>query len=451
MKIKPTTSLCLALGTLGLACSRESVDLGGDTLTQNLARGTRCAQSSTLTENVVVSNQEELDALSGCEEIEGNLIVRLFPSADLTPLSSLRVVEGQFALGVQQDWDEILGFFISGQLDSEVELLSAGWVASLDGVQALERVGALFLRGMPGADLRAFESLQGIGGSRAGVFQGQIILQQNSRLRSLAGLENVANARNLVVTLSDELESLSGIDAGSLQSVALYTSPQLSDLSALAPVSTLNNLVLYETGVQELSALQNLELLSGPLMLFGNPALVDASGLDNLQMAEPINIADNAALKVLPSFSNFYMQPSVITITGNAQLEQVSLDFSQAVTQVYDIAALDGTSEAAAFEVGPDVVDISNNAQLQSIEIPGGLTKVNLGVVQNNPSLVELDLGTLREVGRLSINGNAALSDVDPGALEHVSLLQVTQNPQLSAAIFADVQTFARDVHSNLE
>jgi hypothetical protein len=443
--------LCLTLTALLPACTRDNVDLGGDTITRNLERGTRCATSTALAEDVIVSNQEELDALSGCEEIEGNLIVRIFPGADLTPLGALRVVEGQFALGVRQTWDEIAGFGVSDRLDSDVELLRAGWVSSLDGVQSLERVGALFLRGAPGEDLTAFESLTSIGGSLGGIFQGEVILQQNLQLRSLAGFEDVANARHLVATLSPELESLRGLPASPLLTVSLYNSPRLADLSALGTLTTLTGLTLYGIGVRDLGAFSNLTLLEGSVTLSGNAALVDASGLSNLQTARGINITDNAVLKVLPSFRNFFQQPDVITITGNPELEQVELDFSQAPTQVYDIDAPDGSGADSTFEVGPDVIDVSNNALLRSIRVPAGLTTVNLGLVQNNPSLVRLELETLREFGRLSINANAALTEVEAVALDQVGLLQVTNNPQLSTAVFDGVRTTTREVHPNLE
>jgi hypothetical protein len=438
-------SLWLVLGASSLGCAREGVDLGGDTLARDIQRGTRCLESSVVEENVVVSQQDELDALAGCEEFRGNLIVRAFAGADLTPLGAVRRVDGELALGVPQNWDAIFGFQISDRLDPQVDLIRAGWVQSLDGVQGLEHAGALYLRGLPDADLTAFESLASVGPSPLGV-----ILQQNLHLRDLSGLERLAGLPELVVTLSPELVSLNGVNAAGLRATSLYTSPVLADLSALSPVTSLENLVLFEIGVRDLSAFAGLQR-SEFLSVFNNPALVDASGLGALQSADTINVIGNTALEVLPSFVSFTLQPSTIAIRDNPEIESVVLDFSNAPTQRYDIQGVperDG-DEYIGYELGIDVLDIRNNARLQSISVPAGLTKAHLVLASENPELESIDLGSLTELGQLSIEANASLSQVDIGALARVSLLQLTDNPLLSPAVFDDVQTFAREISGN--
>jgi hypothetical protein len=444
--------LWLTLGSCLTACGREGVDLGGGSISQTLARGERCAASTALEEDVVVSGQQDLDALAGCEEIRGNLIVRIFPGADLTPLSSLRVVEGQFALGVEQDWDSILGFLISDRLDTELELIRAGWVASLDGLQALERVGALFLRGLPDADLTALSSLRSVGGNLAGGFRGQVFLQQNQNLHDLAGLEGVAEIRGLVITLSPELVSLNGLDASLLQAVSLYTSPKLSEIGVFAPLTGLDSLTLFEIGVRDLDAFSELQSVSTALYVSGNPALVDASGLGGLLAAEQVAFLDNPELVTLPSFVQFVTQPSTISIQNNSKLGSVVLDFANALTTTYNIGGFPAEEvDDAPFELGMDVIDIRNNASLQSIAIPAGLTKALLVLNTDNPSLTSIDLGSLRELGQLSIDANDVLATVDTGALERVDVLQIRDNPRLSPAVFDAVQTFSREISGNAE
>jgi hypothetical protein len=78
--------------------------------------------------SLVVSNQAELDALDGCERINGDLELRVFPGIDETPLLSLRVVAG------------VLSVYAAGEeTPSEIE-------RPLDGLRALEIVPALSLR-----------------------------------------------------------------------------------------------------------------------------------------------------------------------------------------------------------------------------------------------------------------------------------------------------------------
>ena len=444
-----SASLWLVLGAGSLGCAREGVDLGGDTLTRDIQRGMRCLESSVVEENVIVSQQDDLDALAGCEEFRGNLIVRAFAGADLTPLGAMRRVEGELALGVPQSWDAIFGFLISDRLDPQRELIAAGWVQSLDGVQALEHAGALFLRGLPDADLTAFESLTSVGGDSAGL---GLILQQNRRLHDLTGLERLAGLPGLVVTLSPELVSLNGIDPTGLRFVSLYTNPALADLSALAPITRLDNLVLYEIGARDLSAFAGLRRTAS-LALTNNPALVDAGGLGALESADTISVSGNTALEVLPSFASFTLQPSTIAIRDNPELESVVLDFSNAPTQRYNIQGFpeqDG-DEYVGYELGIDVLDIRNNAKLQSLSVAAGLTKAHLVLAGDNPSLTRIDLGSLTELGQLSIDNNPGLTQVDTGALVRVSFLQLTDNPLLSPAVFDDVQTFAREISGNAE
>jgi hypothetical protein len=439
----------LVLGLSWLGCAREGVDLGGDTVARDIQRGSRCLESSVVEDDVIVSQQVELDALAGCEEFRGNLIVRAFAGADLTPLGALRRVEGELALGAPQTWDAIIGFLASDRLDPQRELIAAGWVQSLEGLQALEHAGALFLRGLPDVDLTAFESLASVGSDASGL---GLILQQNPHLRDLTGLERLSGLPELVVTLNPELVSLNGVDPTGLASVSLYASPVLTDLSALAPVTRLDNLMLFEIGARDLSAfagLQRAEFLG----LTNNPALVDASGVGALASAENINVSGNPALEVLPSFVSFTTQPSTIAIHDNPELENVVLDFGNAPTRRYDIEGYpeQAGGEYIGYELGVDVLDIRNNAQLQSVSIPAGLTKAHLVLVGDNPSLTSVDLGSLTELGQLSIDDNPGLARVDIGALARVSFLQLTDNPLLSPAVFDDVQTFAREISGNAE
>src|SRR5688572_7660918 len=88
----------VSLFALGLACTRGEVNLGEGATSRNLELSSRCAESTTLPESIYVANQAELDALTGCEEIQELRIVP-FADIDLTPLASLRRVTDAFELG----------------------------------------------------------------------------------------------------------------------------------------------------------------------------------------------------------------------------------------------------------------------------------------------------------------------------------------------------------------
>lgn len=443
------------LGVLALACQAESVDLGGDTLTRDLVSGARCAESPRIEGNVLVSDQAELAALAGCEVIAGDLIVRLYEGADFAPLGQLRVVEGDFALGVDPDRDAVVGFLVSDQFDEQRELIERGWVASLDGLQSLESVGALFLRGLPGEDLSAFSSLSSVGSVGSdidGFLDGYIILQQNRNLRSLAGLEQVRDARGFVVSLSPALTSLNGFaPTDRMLNVSVFSSPLLSDLAALAPLANLEALTLSGTGVVDLDALSALRTLQS-LDLIENPALVDMTGLAGLEGAETISILGNAALERLPSFTSFTTQPNALRIAENAVLRDLTLDFENAETPTYLVPPLGGEpGPAAALLLGIDVIDIGGNPSLQTLSFSSGLRLARLLMVHGNDALRDVDMGSIEELGHLIIADNTTLSSVQLGELQAVPLLQVTNNPNLSSAVFDELPTFNRLVFDNAD
>ena len=85
---------CLTLGSSILACSNRHVDLGGGTVAQEVQRGSRCSASTIVSDDVSVADQDDLDALLGCEEIRGDLSVSVFEGTDLRFLRYLRVVDG---------------------------------------------------------------------------------------------------------------------------------------------------------------------------------------------------------------------------------------------------------------------------------------------------------------------------------------------------------------------
>jgi len=233
---------------------------------------------------------------------------------------------------------------------------------------------------------------------------------------------------------------------------APFSSAALADVSALASVTQLDSLYLFEIGLTDLNGLSGLTSVRNLVNIYGNTALVDATGVGALQTTDSLLIRNNPLLKTLPSFANFTSQPSTIAIRDNALLEHVVLDFVNAPTPTYNLRDFGApASGGTQVELGIDVIDISNNASLQSISVPAGLSEAQLFVGAGNPSLTSIDFGNLRELGQLSLVGNAQLSQVELGALASVSFLQVKDNPLLTGATFDDISAFAREISGNAE
>ena len=140
------------------ACTSDTVDLGGAEATEGLGRGSRCTDSAVIGEAVLATNQAELDALAGCEEITGDLVVDVFDGADLRPLASLRAVGGTFTLGAypRPEGSEFWDFYQSRALKEQVDqIVAAGYLPSLEGVEALPGLDQRLLHGVVGVHRRA--------------------------------------------------------------------------------------------------------------------------------------------------------------------------------------------------------------------------------------------------------------------------------------------------------
>src|SRR5262245_14930603 len=81
------------------ACSGDVITLGEEHGTTPVPPHSRCQGSTTLEGPIKVEDQEQLDALEGCEVIAGDLEIVAFLGAHLRSLHALRQVEGDFALG----------------------------------------------------------------------------------------------------------------------------------------------------------------------------------------------------------------------------------------------------------------------------------------------------------------------------------------------------------------
>lgn len=445
----------LALLVFALGCSSDGVDLGGGVVTQDLRRGTRCVESTTIDDNVLVGSQAELDALEGCEQILGDLNIQLLAGADLTPLHALRVVDGALVLGsskldvlTSDEYDDVER--VQAIQDAEAPL-EGTWLGSLAGLESLERAAGLQIFGTALVDLEPLGRLDRLAGNLSGrsewtVSPGGILLERNANLESLAGLDNLTDVNDVQVVSSPALHSLAGLSLSSALNVFnVMDTPQLTDIDAVSVVTSMGVLVLQNTGITNLDALAQVANVSDSLFVIDNPALVDATGLSNVAQSASVLFSGNAALKTLPSFASYFTLPDNITIRDNDELETIVIDapFANALA-----SAVGGQYRA----FNSELIQISGNAKLSSFTlVPAladviGLRAVQVVALESNPSLVHADFGSLTRADMLVINDNATLSDVSLGELDTVNSLVLAGNPALDVSRFDAVRTFDRVV-----
>lgn len=437
------------LATLASACSSDGVDLGGGVRQQEIARDGRCADSPIIAENVLVTNQDELAALEGCEQILGALDIRMYENADLSPLHALRAVDAltlglsnvELSISAEEPANDGQ---IQAALDAEAALHGV-WLTSLAGLESLQRTGSLQMYYTGVSDFEPLSALTQVasGASSIAFESGALNLGSNDALVSLAGLENARGFSSLNLTFNPALESLEGLVLDdTLSAFNVMGSPLLVNIDPLSSVTFIDYLNLEETGVTDLRALSSLEGVTSMFFL-NNPALVDPSGLDHVAQCQSYMFQGNAALKTVPSFAAYTILPDLITIDSNPELESVVFDAPFAIS----LGPLAGGSYRS---FGLDAILISNNAKLRSVSVAPslaeefGLKAAQVVAFERNPSLESVDFGGFQRADVLVINDNPALASVTIGELASVDSLELTGNPALDTSVFDGVLTFER-------
>lgn len=403
-------------------------------MVQDVTQASRCAESPRISGDVNVANQSELDALQGCEEITGSLNILTFEGADLAPLASLRVVGEALFLGAQQE-DPVSDDPEEQLLASEQyqALQEVGFLESLNGLQALESVDRLYLTGVLVADLTGLTSLRSISSG--------MVVSSSKNLRDLSGLEAATAIPTVWVADCVAITSLTGLELDtSRHSIILEQLPALTNIDALADILSFDALIIDGTGLE---ALPNFSYFAAfDIRISGNPALSDVSGLGQLGGARTLSLIGNSSLRALPALSELGWLETLV-VAYNDALEELTLDFPALQPPSFDATG------PRQFQLSADSVEIGNNASLRRITSPASFSAVQFFNVFSNPSLTELDLGTLERTDLLSIDDNAALASVAAPSLATADALEVTNNPLLVPSAFDNVKSFTRLVSGN--
>jgi hypothetical protein len=388
----------LAIG-LG-ACAGDTVSLGVEMAPQAVRQGARCAASPTLAGTVVVNGQSDLDALAGCEAIDGNFEIAQFAGADLRPLASLRSVAGDLNIGrtpsVAEFWTTLEG----------------GWLESLEGLEALERVGALHLENVNAPNLLPLGNLRFANANAKGSWRaGELVIERAHHLRDLSGLEKLQGVTSLHIIDNDALESLDGLSLPfQVEEINLGNNPRLANLDALANVRFVNFLQIHSTGVRDLTALSELGVRE-TINIAYNPELVDISAL-------PVWPVQSFGIESNPKLDGTVVVPdrAAVYVVRNPELDRI------------EVAGLTGTGGSWR---------------------GGGLeTSITIG---DNDSLSSIDLGGLAKCAALEIDGNDNLNQLEAPALVGAVTLWVRLNPRLLAAPLATVESLDRRISENAD
>jgi len=428
---------CLASVVALCACTDETVNLGGGRVSQPLEGGARCADAVVVPDSVRVSDQEELEALAGCEEIGGDLRVQVFDGADLSPLASLRRIGGVLALGAKPPFGRDTDPALIELSEAEyARIFADGYLPSLAGLDALERVAGLDFIGIAAEDLAPLLSLRELVGlGRAG-----FVSITGTDLRSLRGLENVVGVSNLGVFSNAELASLGGmVLETAVARVSVTGSPQLRSLSELSSTVAIDSLDLSDLGITDLDDLASLEAIDS-LYLSDNGSLVNVDRLAEVNVRH-LQIYDNPVLQSVPALVEMTALETFLAV-DNPELRTIGLDLP--------VRSAGGDALQGERLIDPvKVIDIGRNETLESVSLAAGLEQARFLAIYENPALTRISLGTLTSAEEVRIAENPTLDSVDLGALQTVQSLAVIGNPSLDTAGLAALRTFETTLEGN--
>jgi hypothetical protein len=389
---------------------------------------------------------EGLDALRCLDEITGYLYVHDTDLVNFVGLEKLRRIGDYFYVGQTFNLESLEGLGALRQIGSYLHLNENFAMFSTIGTDLLVEVGDfVIVDGNPLLqDLLGFSSLPGT--------NGQLRIEANPSLTSLAGLENMIGlngdlgiVNNTALTDASALSGLQAIGGnvlyqnnpipalglGSLQTIDGYlfvvdmpTLGTLDDLQGLIGIN--RHLYLWNTGVQNLDGLIDLQFLGGNVWIEQNSNLQNVDGLSSLGEVDGLLRIDlNPALVDASGLGNIVTVSDGLSLWGNPQLSSFSLASLQSVGDFLRIgfSSLTDIPPIPVTQIGGDLLVFNNDGLVNA---SGFFNLQTLGgdlYVLENPALENLALPALSQMfGRVLIIDNDALRH-----LNGLSALQATQ------------------------
>jgi len=395
-------------------------------------------KDSVLFGDLVISSQASMDIMAerGITNILGMLSIQ--NCTDLTPLSSLKSVEGlqleipsglktleglnnltqlsmlylYFSSGSNIDMSALDGMVSIDNIFLGGELPNIPWFSSITTLESLHVEAELTNLTFEGLDnLTSIEYLS------LNNWQGTLTVQGFEKLTSLTDLSLYAN--NLIVSGFDNVNSVNSLNiSGNTLSLSglngirsleyLYINGSSLDISGLNGINSLNYLSLYATTL-DITGFGSLESLNGLDIFVEN----SASGLNKLKTVGYLYLGIGSSNNFLTelttvdnmyvfSYSNFIKSFSDLGLTSLNSIGGLGLD-------IQSLESLDGldlsNSTLSDFSIynSPNLNNISAMSTYT-----GSIYSINIW----GTSLASLDgLENVTSVGYLSINSNSKLED----------------------------------------
>ena len=223
---------------------------------------------------------------------------------------------------------------------------------------------------------------------------------------------------------------------GSINVDGQNTIEDIIDLTPLNVIRSIEgNLSVQYTLIEDLEALDSLQLIKGAFALYLNDSIESIEGMNALTYSNDINIANHDALKVIDGFNSLedldHIQINwnynLDTIKGfNALDSLIGLNFS-------DLTSLEVMNAFSNLTIA-DNVSISNSPKLKDFSGLANLSDLSTFLNIEATGLSNLnDLGNLSYLKSLSILENDSLVDISAlASIDSVGTLSIKYNEQLA-------------------
>lgn len=298
----------------------------------------RCAESTAVQGDVIAETQSDVDALVGCERIEGMLGLFGPEVVSVAALASLTEVGGSVAIGIPtEDGDGLSP------------------LCSLAGLGELTNIGQeLWIRHTNLENLDGLASLRQLGTG--------LILVENPLLSEVFTTPRPLALGSLLLWGNDKLASLDGLEeaTGTLEHLAIHQNNSLVDATGLRSISGVSLLM----GVEGNASLERLDVLGSAaevasLVVGYNPALVEAPSLARARFHGTFHVTGNEALRSI-ALSEQTDRLFWLEVTDNVSLREL------------EAPGLTTVQERVIITYNPQLPNDPTQAWAETLEIESG-------------------------------------------------------------------------------
>ncbi len=353
--------------------------------------------------NIVINNQLELEAFvtayGACPDFPGNLTIRSNSVTDISALSFLTSIEGNFILSDLDQLSTYAAFNNIITIDGDFTIEYSNVLTSLSDFNALTSVGGNIY-------IRSNSLLVDVGVlSNLTTVIGSLRINSNPALTTLSALSNLTTTGYLQLFSNSILPNLSGLEnLTSVAELSIGSNGSLTDCSAICSLINADGVVgpiSIISNPSECSSLTEVELICTNTCPIGNVVLNSQNEIDAF-------VANQSSCDSI--FGN-------LTISGSTINDLSQLSFLRYIQGNLLVQSCPSLTELTGLNGLIDIggMDIRSNAALTTISALSNLTSIdNSVIIWNNASLINLDgLNLITSIGgNLNIRDNSSLVDL---------------------------------------